>query len=139
MRFIYPIFLLVSLLMVASCNKTGAIPATEMPEELSVLKGKWKVVSFCHDNGFGIDTTSPPLFNGMEFDTKKVSLRFNNDLVRKDRFSFIKEEQMPFYILRFAGKKFTGYLSHYVVLHNDTLELMDRVYDGGTTYYLVKE
>ena len=138
MRFVKPIFILVCIFVAVSCNKKHSLPATAMPEELSLLNGKWKVVSFYHDTGYGFDTSSPPSFNQMEFDAQKVTLRFNNELVRKDKFRFVKEEKISLYALSFAGKEF-GALNHYVDVRNDTLHLVNRMFDGGTTYHLVRE
>lgn len=138
MKFIKPLFILACIFVVVSCNKKHSLPATALPEELSLLNGKWKVVSFYHDTGNGYDTSSRPLFNQMEFDTKKVTLRFNNELVRKDKFRFVKEDIVDLYALSFAGKEFSE-LYHYVDFRNDTLYLLNRMFDGGTTYHLVKE
>lgn len=138
MKLVNPFLILISIFVAVSCNKKHSLPATAMPEELSLLNGKWKVVSFYHDTGNGFDTSSRPSFNRMEFDTKKVTLRFNNELVRKDKFRFEKEEKVALYALSFAGKEF-GELNHYVDVRNDTLHLLNRMFDGGTTYRLVKE
>lgn len=138
MKCITPFLILPFIIMSVACNKKYEAASTEIPEELSLLKGKWKVVSFYHDTGHGLDTGTSPSFNQMEFDTKKVTLSFNNDLVRKDKFRFVKEESVSVYTLSFAGKQFST-LNHYVDFRNDTLYLLNRMYDAGTTYHLVKE
>ncbi len=70
MKWIKLLFLPLSIFTAVSCNKAYKTPSTPLPEELSHLKGKWKVVDFYHDNGWSIDTTTSLLFNQMEFDTK---------------------------------------------------------------------
>ncbi|MBL7705449.1 MAG: hypothetical protein JNM21_07845 [Taibaiella sp.] len=139
MKWINFLFILSFITMSVACNKKHTFKSTAMPEELSYLKGKWKVVAFDHDNGWTIDTTTPPMFNRMEFDAKRVSLRFDNDLVHRGKFCFEKEDNDTRYTLRFAGKPSLGYLSHYVDFNNDTLMLDSRIFDGGTNYFLVKE
>lgn len=74
----------------------------------------------------------------MEFDAKRVGLRFDHNLVYSGKFSFEKENNDTRYTLRFAGTPSLGCLSHYVGFSNDTLQLQSRAFDGGTTYLLVK-
>lgn len=123
-----------------ACNKPkDNLPhATEIPNELSYLKGSWKVVDFDIDNGWGsVPPNAEPDFDAVNFTNKKATFYYKEHKVKSEKFIFTKDEKSEIY--QFYLHCFCYNFNFNIFYQSDTLHLLSTIMDGGTSYRLVKE
>jgi len=127
-------------LILFSCSKekNNYGQATEVPPELSYMKGNWKVVDFYVDNGWGAPDSNPqPDFDAMTLSQQRVVLYDQHQKKYDGPFRFAKEEKSG--VWRFTLLNHPLLLDFYVVPgQNDTLGLSFVGNDFGTSYTLVR-